>query len=429
MGKPTFQPKKRHRAKEHGFRARMKTAGGRRVLASRRAKGRKRAHRLTADGRSHNPPRLVMLSRPGDFARLAERGVAGRTLCWSGGSCGQTLTRPGSGSRPASGSEEPSSGTESGAESERSSGRWRPRSSRAGTSSSSPGRRSSKPTTTHWSGRCGGSSVREACSEVGLIRESCWGLGRDAADPTVSDRLRVAALELPLRTLVLAVHGAGDHRSTACCEAAGWAPSASGAATPGIRAAMTPSPSGVRDRPRDSPPDPPRPAGARPPARCPGPHRRGLRPGHRRCWRLRLRCAPPNALAGATRACAARPYPVDLLAWAFTPIFQVLFIALVVLDTLFGNMLLAILALTVIIRLHHRPRSRASSWSARAADAAAAAGGQGDPAQVQGRPHQAAERDPGVLPAARHQPRGRLPADGLDHRPADPDVLGVQPRA
>lgn len=40
--KRTFQPKKKQRSKVHGFRERMKTKGGKKIIKNRRNRGRKK---------------------------------------------------------------------------------------------------------------------------------------------------------------------------------------------------------------------------------------------------------------------------------------------------------------------------------------------------------------------------------------------------
>ena len=98
--KPTYQPKKRHRAKEHGFRARMKTTG--RPARRRRSAGQRSeaADGLTAERGPQRAAARDALPTRRTSRRSRRRDRPGPTHSSSRGSSGPTSRPRGSGSPP-----------------------------------------------------------------------------------------------------------------------------------------------------------------------------------------------------------------------------------------------------------------------------------------------------------------------------------------
>ena len=69
--KMTFQPKKRQRAKVHGFRARMKTAGGRKVIAARSVFEGERA-----DSKEFRMKRFPSIKKNSEFQHIYRSGAS-----------------------------------------------------------------------------------------------------------------------------------------------------------------------------------------------------------------------------------------------------------------------------------------------------------------------------------------------------------------
>jgi YidC/Oxa1 family membrane protein insertase len=112
-----------------------------------------------------------------------------------------------------------------------------------------------------------------------------------------------------------------------------------------VAAAGSPTASAAAASPAATPPPCPNPTA--PPA-TPTPAPQSLAPGQTAAP------VPTPAPTPHPNLCPAQPNgvdPISLLAWAFTPIFQVLFMGLAVFYNLFGDVGTAIVALTIVIRL------------------------------------------------------------------------------
>ncbi len=172
--------------------------------------------------------------------------------------------------------------------------------------------------------------------------------------------------------------------------------------------------------PTATPPPCPNPT---PPPATPTPAPQSLAPGQT------ATPMPTPAPTPHPNLCPAQPNgvdPISLLAWAFTPIFQVLFMGLAVLYNLFGDIGTAIVVLT-----HHHPAAAGApvpqADRVPAPDADAPAGAQGHPGQVQGQPGQDLRRADEAVPGPGRQPGVGLPAGRAPAAAADAHVPGVQP--
>ena len=141
-------------------------------------------------------------------------------------------------SRPAAVSARPWSATACAAACGRSCGDSTPTSSRAGTSCSWPAPPAATASQAELDRHSTASCAPPACSADDTTGTNVKRLGI-GADPPLPSAVLLAAVALPLRAQLLALHRAGDRAATACSRAAGWAPSASRAATRGIPEAMT----------------------------------------------------------------------------------------------------------------------------------------------------------------------------------------------